>query len=186
MAWETDLVLMTRVLINDLGTTQRHTDSYIQQVLVTAGVIAETEIKFSIDYTIDISGVTISPDPVVQGDLIFQSMVPLKSACILTQGDFQQAIQQGIKVRDGDSMVDTSVGFRGYRDILEFGSCAAYERLKWDIQSGKADGQTAEFVGGAVMTPSRPPNASALVTDIGLFFDRFASFLGHNCRSSRR
>jgi len=184
MAWEYDLVLMTRVLVNDLNTPQKHTDAYIQQVIVTAGILVETDVELDYNYVIDVSGVTISPDPVTEQDLMFQSLVTLKSACILTQGDFRQAVSQGIRVRDGDSMVDTSVGFRGYRDIITLGPCASYEKLKWDIQSGKSDGRSAGSVGGAVMSPARAPDTSSLISDVGLFFDSIALSLGYN-RSNR-
>lgn len=177
MAWDTDMVLMVRVLTNDMSAPQRNTDTYIQQVLVTAGILVDNELEFAVDYTYDITGPTISPDPISGQDIIFQSLVSLKAACLLVQGDFQLAVKQGIKVRDGDSMVDTSVGFRGYKDIIELGPCAAYERVKWDIQSGKASGQTAEFIGAAVMTPNRAPNTDALVSSVGLFFDRLSSGL---------
>jgi hypothetical protein len=178
MAWETDLTIMLRVLINDLNTPQKNTDAYLQQVLVTAGVLVDSEIKFTTDYTYDVGNITISPDPITEEDIIFQALVPLKSACIIIQGDFRTALGQGIRVRDGDSAIDTSVSFRGYKDILQFGPCAVYERLKWDIQSGKADGQSAEFIGSAVMSPYREPNVLNNITTVSLFFDNFASTLG--------
>lgn len=178
MAWETDLVLMTRVLINDLNVPQKNTDSYLQQVLVTAGILSDSEIEFLVDYTYSVSGSTITPDPIAQVDIVFQALVPLKAACIVTQGEFRLALQQGIKVRDGDSSIDTSVGFRGYRDILSLGPCAVYERLKWDIQSGRSDGQSAAIIGSAVMSPFRGPDVQANISTINLFFDSFASALG--------
>ncbi len=187
MAWSTDLVVMTRVLINDLVTPQKNTDSYLQQVVVTAGILVDSEIEFPYDYTYDIDAVTITPDPVTQEDIIFQALVPLKSACIINQGDFRSALGQGIKVRDGDSAIDTSVSFRGYRDILQFGPCASYEKLKWEIQSGKADGQSAAVIGSAVMSPFREPDIQANISVVSLFFDHFISSLNLlNNRSLRR
>ncbi len=177
MAWDTDLVIMLRVLISDLNIPQKNTDSYLQQVLVTAGIIVDSELKFAVDYTYDIGAITISPDPIAEEDIVFQALIPLKAACIINQGDFRIALGQGIKVRDGDSAIDTSVSFRGYKDILEFGPCASYERLKWDIQSGKADGQSAEFIGGAVMSPFREPGVLNNITTVSLFFDNFVSAL---------
>lgn len=177
MAWDTNLVIMTRVLINDLSAPQKNTDSYLQQVLVTAGILADSEIEFPNDYVYDVSGITIVPDPITEQDIIFQALVPLKAACIMIQGDFRLALGQGIKVRDGDSAIDTSVSFRGYKDILQFGPCAVYEQLKWDIQSGKSDGQSAAVIGSAVMSPFREPDVLNNITTVSLFFDSFASTL---------
>jgi len=170
MAWNIDLTLMVRVLVGDISTPQKYSDEYIQRVLVTAGLIVDAEIPFAYDYTYDISALTISPDPVVSDDLVFIALVPLKSACILTQGAFSQALGQGIKVRDGDSAIDTSVSFRGYRDILELGPCASYEKLKWSLL---ASGQST-LVGKAVLGPYRIPGGSALST-ISWYYDQFVT-----------
>ncbi len=179
MAWDTDLVLMTRVLISDINAPQTYTDEYIERVLITAGIIADAEITFGYNYVYDISALTITPDPIASEDPIFIALVPLKSACILTQGEFKQALGQGIKVRDGDSAIDTSVSFRGYRDILELGPCAAYEKLKWSfLASGGATGS----VGKAVLGPYRAPGGSALST-ISWYYDQFA--LGVDGRRDR-
>ncbi|KKN70852.1 hypothetical protein LCGC14_0426350 [marine sediment metagenome] len=171
-SWDTDLVLMTRVLVSDMSTPQTYADEYIQRVLVTAGIMVDSEIPFSYDYSYDISALTISPDPVTNEDLVFMALIPLKAACILTQGEFKQALGQGIKVRDGDSAIDTSVSFRGYRDILELGPCAAYDKLKWTLLASGAD--SAGGVGKAVLGPYRIPGGSALST-ISWYYDRFAT-----------
>jgi len=165
MSWDVNLVLMVRVLVSDISLPQTYADEYIKRVLITAGIIVDAEISFGNDYSYDISALTISPDPVTEDDSIFVALVPLKAACILTQGEFKQALGQGIKVRDGDSAIDTSVSFRGYRDILELGPCAAYEKLKWSLLASGG-------VGGAVLGPYRVPGDSALDT-ISWYYDQF-------------
>lgn len=167
MAWTTDLVLMSRVLVNDLDDPQKYTDTYLQRVLIVAGIQVKNEVELSYTYTFDIDGLTISPDPMTSEDYVFQALVPLKTACILAHSNFQQALGQGIKVRDGDSAIDTSVSFRGYRDILIYGPCAAYEKLKWQILA--SDG-----IGSAVLGPYRIPAGNALNT-ISWFYDSFAT-----------
>lgn len=170
MAWTTDLVLMVRVLVSDITTPQTYTDEYVKRVLITAGIMVDAEIPFDYTYVYDISALTISPDPVTSEDAIFMALVPLKSACILTQGEFKQALGQGIKVRDGDSAIDTSVSFRGYRDILELGPCAAFEKLKWTLLA--SGGTSGGGVGKAVLGPHRVPGGSALNT-ISWYYDQF-------------
>ena len=122
MAWTDDLVLMTRVLLNDLTEPYRQSDAQLQRTIVCAGILVTKDVTLSQVYSFDITNLTIMPDPVASGDTVAQALLPLKAACIVNQGQFQQALGQGIKVRDGDSMVDTSVSFRGYRDILEHGA----------------------------------------------------------------
>lgn len=172
MSWETNLTIMLRVLINDLNAPQKNTDPYLQQVLVTSAILVESEMDFALAYIYDVSAITIVPDPVTAKDIIFQSLIPLKAACIVNQGQFQTALGQGIKVRDGDSAIDTTVGFRGYRDILTLGPCQVYEQLKWKIQSTQV-----ASIGSAVMTPFRAPNVQSNVSDVSIFFDDVAIFL---------
>lgn len=171
MTWDNDLVLMVRVLVSDIATPQTYDDEYVQQVLITAGIMVDAEIPLPYDYTYDISALTISPDPLTSEDSIFVALVPLKAACILIQGEFRQSLGQGIKVRDGDSAIDTSVSFRGYRDILELGPCAAYERLKWSMLASGAG--VGGGVGKAVLGPHRSSSGSSLST-ISWYYDQFA------------
>ena len=169
-AWEDELTLMVRILANDTSAIPRNTDAYIQQVIVTAGILVDADIDFIVNYTFDVTDTFISPDPIAMLDQTFRALVPLKAACIIQTGDFQDAIGQGIKVRDGDSAIDTSVKFRGFKDILTLGVCKSYELLKWQIQ---ATGSTTGKIGGVALSPYRGPDVIGLDT-ISWFFDRFA------------
>lgn len=172
MAWETDLVLMTRALINDLNSPQKYTDSYLQRVIIAAAILVRNDIELPYSYSLDIANLTIAPDPVSNQDTISQALFPLKAACIINQGDFQKALGQGIKVRDGDSSIDTSVSFRGYRDILQFGPCAAYENLRWKIQASSSSVNS----GGAVIGPFRS-SSNSVGNTVEWFYDNFLTFI---------
>lgn len=167
MTWNIDLVLMLRILVNDINSPQTYTDIYLQRVLVTAGIMVDADIPFGTTYAYDISLLTISPDPVSLNDSAFMSLVPLKAACILTVGEFKSALGQGIKVRDGDSAIDTSVSFKGYRDILELGPCKSYEKLRWTLLASGG-------IGKAVLGPHRTPGGAAEST-ISWYYDQFAT-----------
>ncbi len=169
--WDTDLVLMTRVLVGDIDLPQTYTDEYIQRAIIASAYIVDVEVTFAFDYTYDIDALTISPDPVTSDDGVFIALVPLKAACIITMGEFKKALGQGIKVRDGDSAIDTSVSFRGYNDIIQFGVCASYDRLKWTLQ---ASGGTASIPGKAVMGPHRAAGIIGINT-ISWYYDQIAA-----------
>jgi len=156
MTWDINLVLMLRVLINDFNAPQKNADEYLKRVLVAAGIYVSSEVELPNDYIYDIDAVTITPDPLLVGDALSEALLPLKAACIINVGDFQKAVGQGIKVRDGDSAIDTSVSFRGFKEILESGPCAAYDKLVWDIQLLNAAGVGGTL--GAVMSPFRGPD----------------------------
>lgn len=176
MTWKDNLVLTVRVLIGDINAPQKNTDEELQRIIIAAGLLTQIEIDLPNDYVFDISAIEITPDPVVKKDLISQAILPLKAACLINQSNFQGAIGQGIKVRDGDSQIDTSVSFRGYRDILELGPCAAYEKLKWQLQASGSS-----LAGGAILSPFRGENDSAIKT-ISFFYDSFASSVHNNHR----
>jgi len=181
MTWDVNLVLMLRVLINDFNAPQTNVDTYLQRVLVAAGIFVNSQIELPEDYIYDISAVTITPDPLVSEDAISEALIPLKAACIINQGDFQKAIGQGIKVRDGDTAIDTSVGFRGYKDILELGPCAAYDKLLWDLQRINADSVGASL--NAVMGAFRDPDSTRPDLDtISFYFDTLASTIRTSSR----
>ncbi|KKN98871.1 hypothetical protein LCGC14_0141120 [marine sediment metagenome] len=178
MAWTTDLVLMTRALIGDISTPQTYVDEYIQRVLITAAYQVDAEFVFDYAYVYDIGAITIVPDPVTNNDFTFIALIPLKAACILNQGEYRAALGQGIKVRDGDSAIDTSVSFKGYRDILELGPCAAYEKLRWSLLASGGVGGSG--VGKAVFGPYRESGGNALST-ISWYYDQFV--IGRRDRS---
>lgn len=129
--WDTTIPIMVRHLINDVSTTPKYSDERIKEAVVVAGLIASQEYKFSTNYTFDLDGSTISPDPASDAsyDAIAIALFGLKAACILSMNSYQNAVSTGIRVRDGDSEVDTTSGFKGYSDILKNGPCAAYEKL---------------------------------------------------------
>jgi hypothetical protein len=166
MAWTDDLVVMTRVLINDLGEPQKYADSYLQRVIVCAGVLVRKDIELPHSYTFDVAVAEITPDPVLIQDETTMALLPLKTACIINQGAYITAVGQGIRVRDGDSAIDTSVGFGGYKDIINLGPCAAYAKLRWQLQ-------TAANVGGAVVGPYRAPGEYT-PDSIAWFYDDLA------------
>ena len=51
-AWEDELTLMVRILANDTSAIPRNTDAYIQQVIVTAGILVDADVDFIVNYTL--------------------------------------------------------------------------------------------------------------------------------------
>jgi hypothetical protein len=167
-SWETDLVLMLRVLIGDLITPPKNMDAYLKRVLIAAGILVVNDIDLVQDYIFDISNITIVPDPIDTKDILAQALIPLKAACIMNQAQFQVSLSQGIRVRDGDSSLDTSVSFGGFKDILQLGPCAAYAKLVNQLSAA-----SSSLVGGAVLGAYRGPNDGAIET-VSWFYDQIS------------
>lgn len=136
MAWQSVLIPMVRHLIGDLGATPTYADSRLEQAITISALIVAQEVDLGYDYTISIDVPSISPDPTVTATLDNSAIAlfGLKAACLLNMNQYQGAVTTGIKVRDGDSEVDTTGSFKGYKDILELGPCGSYQKLLKDIQ----------------------------------------------------
>lgn len=138
MAWETDMVLMLRYLINDIDLPQTYTDERLEQLLAVAAQYVIDEIDFSTTYTIDMSTPSISPDPTSgTKDISFMHLVTLKAACLFDSWGYRSKMgEAGISIRSGPDSVSTGGQLSGYQWILQNGACNGYEQAKWDYQTG--------------------------------------------------
>ncbi len=151
MAWELSLVIMTRELIGDTDSSNYvYTDARVQSAIVTAAIISSQEYTYINSYIFDLETPEITPDPtdISTYDQAAIALFSLKAACILNMNSYQSSVKNGIKVRDGDSEVDTTGGFKGFQDILKLGPCASYEKVLSGLSS-----QAIGTFGRAVMTP---------------------------------
>lgn len=148
--WKSVFTPIVRNLINDTVVPYKFSDTRIHQTVVIAGMIVAQQITLGNDYLFNMNTIDIIPDPTAEDtyDAMAIALFSLKAACILTQNQYQTAIGTGIRVRDGDSEVDTTSGFGGFKDILTLGPCASYDKLVKDLIWKKMSGQ-----GQAVLSP---------------------------------
>ena len=171
MAWDTTLVTMVRHLVNDLGGNNEFDDDRLKNSIVVSGLLVSQEFKFSQSYTFDLDTPDISPDPTktntYDGEAI--ALLTLRSACMLDVGRYQNAVANGVRIRDGDSEVETTGAFRGYNDILNKGPCASYQNMVKRIQH-----DNSMKVGKAVMTPfTHEDRHDTIVSSVEEFFNGF-------------
>ena len=142
MAWETEMTLIVRTLINDFAEPPTYSDSRIQQVIVIAGTYVQEQANLSTYYDINVTDVTITPDPTTPvRDDIFVGLTTLKAACILDQSTYRtKAALEGIRTALGSANLAISGNSAAYRYILEFpgGPCALYDQLLLDWNIGNA------------------------------------------------
>lgn len=156
MSWQAPLTIMTRQLIGDTDpNNQTFDDSRIQDAIVTAAILVSQEYNnFDNNYLFDLENAGIVPDPTDPNnfDLDAVALFPLKAACILTMNNYQNFLKNGggVKVRDGDSAVDTSAGFKGYKDIIQLGPCQSYSKLLYHL--------TYKAIGNKLRIVSTPIN----------------------------
>src|SRR5574339_394773 len=103
MPWQDETIPTLRILINDLDSTNyTYSDDRLSQTLVVAAKLINQEVEFDNEYTISIENVTITPDPVDDGDEVYVNMMILKAACIVDQSTFRtKANIEGVKAALG-------------------------------------------------------------------------------------
>ena len=151
MAWQDEMILTLRVLVNDIdGVT--YPDANLEKILVVAARYVVSDLPLAVAYLANASDGEILPDP-TEGvrDESFINLVCLKAACILDRTGAMLAAKQAIYVKDGASAIDLRTVFQGKYKLLEKGWCAVYEDAKFDLRSGGFDG----VAGAAVMSPFR-------------------------------
>ena len=151
--WILEIPLIVRVWINDLADNPTYSDDRLQQVIIVAGQYVTREINLDTSYTCDILNLSISPAPSLSAtrDEAFITFVSLKSACILDQSTFRtKAAGEGIRAGLGAASVSVAGNLKGYKEILDVGPCAMYEKLRMEWEVGNANGIKAvlsPFVG---------------------------------------
>jgi|TARA_R100001163_G_C4961834_1_gene125334 hypothetical protein len=148
MPWKTDLVLMLRSLIGDLDNA-KFTDERLKQILVFGAYNVINDADFSQTYSVDVGEVTISPDPISQGDTDFTTLTVYKSACILLGSEVKTEAANAISIKDGPSAIDLR-GVTQNLNIMYQDFCSKYDDLLKTYQYNNT------LVGQAVLGPYSP------------------------------
>jgi hypothetical protein len=142
MSWQAEIPIIVRTLINDLDeTNQTYTDERLQQVIVVAAKYVQFDVSLDHKYMINVVNPEINPDPTLDDDSIFISLVALKSACIVDQSALRtRAAMEGIKAALGPAQLSVAGNLTGFNLIIDKGPCAAYDELTshWDVKEATA------------------------------------------------
>jgi len=141
MSWKKEIPIIVRTLINDLSEIPTYSDERLLQIISVAAKYVQFDVVLDNPYTIDVVRPNISPDPTVNDDSIFISLVSLKSACIVDQSVLRtKAALEGIRAALGPAQLSVGGSLAGLKMIIEEGPCAAYEELTshWDVREATA------------------------------------------------
>ncbi len=139
MSWQTDISIITRVWINDLGMERVYSDSRLEQLIVVAAKYVKSEINLAYDYIIDLSNETITPDPSSAGvnDESFIAFTALKAECLLEYSTFRTKVaNEGVRASLGSASLSVGGNLKGYEIILNQGPCALYNKLRMEHEVG--------------------------------------------------
>ena len=129
MGWQIELNLMVRSLICDMTDNPNFSDERIQQVIVIAAQYVIYELDMMSKYTVNVTEITIAPDPTDPRDIVFLGLVALKAACMLDQCTYRnRANAEGVKAVLGPAALTVTNNLKGFGTILEMapGPCAKY------------------------------------------------------------
>jgi hypothetical protein len=127
--WEDTMVLMLRALLNDLDSDNyTYTDARLKQMLTIGAYNVKADADFGTDYTINVTGPTISPDPVVNQDEDFVILTVYKTACIIVASEVKTQANNAIAIKDGPSSIDLR-GISGQLGTVREDYCGKYSEL---------------------------------------------------------
>jgi hypothetical protein len=141
MAWDTEIPVIVRVLIDDLVSPYTYSDRRLKQVITVAAQLVKEELT-AVDgvYTVNLTDLEISPDPTLSNrDDVFINCVSLKSACIIDQSSVRtKAASEGIRAALGPASLSVSGNMTGYKILLDQGPCALYKKFIEDYDIANA------------------------------------------------
>jgi hypothetical protein len=148
--WDTALVLMLRALIGDLDSST-YTDAKLQQVLVVAAFQVYNAATFPYEYTINMTTIDITPDPVESEDSDFCVLTVYKAACIIVSSEQKVKASSSFSMKDGPSALDTTSAARELMNAAKK-ICQEYNDLLTSYMMNGSDGGP----GQAILGPYSP------------------------------
>jgi len=119
MAWTDTAVTILRNLIGDTTSPSTYDDDRLIELLYSSAFLVIHEIPFGTTYTINLTGLSISPDPITMDDKAFVSLVVLKAACTIFNVEYHNASSKAMIIRDGPSTIDAKYVAESKKSLAE-------------------------------------------------------------------
>lgn len=155
MAWQDEMTILLRNMINDVDETNyTYSDDRLETLLVVAGQLVIQDCgTFSQNFITDIENVAITPDPTDRinktRDESFINLTCMKAACMTNLGEAKTAAAQGIEVKDQVGYMNLRWRMEGLTKLIDKSWCSIYQDLKLEYLNGTL------LVGVAVLSPFR-------------------------------
>jgi len=152
MSWQTEMVTILRHLINDVDETNyKYNDDRLASTLLVAARLMFLNVDFAQTYAIDVSAITITPDPtsLITPDDSFIILTCLRASCIILSSEIKAESGNAISIKDGPSAIDlrgvTQTLTMLYKDLS-----SKYDKLLLQYRAGNSLG------GAAILGPYSP------------------------------
>jgi hypothetical protein len=147
MAWDTEMVTILRVMINDLDSPYKFTDTRLKQLILSSCQIVNSDAAgyFNFEYIPDIDGLDITPDPTDRDagtrDDNYVTLSLLRAACFVDNCNAREAARKGgVSIREYNTSLDTTGLFRAALSLLESDKsyCAQYQESVFLHMAGES------------------------------------------------
>ena len=140
MSWQDVSVVQLRHAINDVDDPQRYTDSRLQLAWIVGASYVVNEFTLVSNYSVDIVGVDISPDPTAgsnrqYADAWAVNLITLRSAIMMISNDLKLASNSAWYIKDVHMSVDMRELHKANKIILDEAK-EAYENLRMQYSLG--------------------------------------------------
>jgi len=110
MAWENEMVLVLRHMIDDLDSSNyKFSDSRLEETILASTYILQADVEFLNAYQVNVDEGSLIPDPTTSNpkDDDFIALCTTQAAIILYRSMMKTYSLQSIAIRDGQSSIDT-------------------------------------------------------------------------------
>ena len=159
MSWDIELVTILRYMVADTGTGSPpgeppnyvYSDNSLQTLILAALRLIQIEILNLATYTVNVSGMLLSPDPTEAAtkDDGAVALILTKAACIIDNSEARLAAKRAVIMRDANKLVDLTEVSKAKIAIWEKGWCQNYQDIKFEYALGNS------YAGMAVIGPFR-------------------------------
>src|ERR1044072_5255856 len=150
MAWDTELVTIFRLMIDDDIEPFKYSDETVPQLILVGAQFAKSENIFDTDYTVSVENFILKPDPTKSDsrDDSFINLTLLRSACSLASAPLIKLKGRGLKVLEGPYQFDDRGAVEGTK-LAAQSFCQAYTDAKWQFAT------SGGIVGEVIIGPYR-------------------------------
>lgn len=147
MSWQTEMVRILRYLIADIDTdAPLYDNGRLEEVILVSSQLVLSELDFSVTYSVDVDGQSLSPDPIDNNDNNFVNLVCLRGAILVLGSEYKTSAGNSVRVVDGPSTIDMTDVTRNAKMLYD-DALKAYNLAKFNYKAGNS------VSGQSILTP---------------------------------
>lgn len=155
MAWEEEMLIIVRGVIQDYDEPATYTDEQLKKIILVSAMMVQADAVFSERYDINVVDQTITPDFTDRTsghrNEAYINLIALKAGCMIVTGEIKKYTGQGISIRDGTSAVSLQRSPASLT-LMNKTFCEVYTEALYNYKLNGADGQ-GTGLGEAIVGP---------------------------------